>query len=326
MVPIALVTGIAGQDGAYLADRLRSEGSHVIGLKLPGSVDPALEPFLSSVELLDVDLTDESSLSAVLDEHRPDEIYNLAGISSVALSWHEPVLTSEINGVAVVRLLELIRRFPAAHGPARFLQASSAEMFGSPARSPQDESTALAPVSPYGLAKAFAHQAVGIARAAHGLHASSVILYNHESPLRPVTFVTRKVTRAAAAISLGLETELVLGTLDVSRDWGFAGDYVDAMVRAVRHDVPGDYVVATGVQHTLRDLLDAAFRRAGVDDWAPYVRTDRDFARPVEITAMVGDATRARTVLGWEPSTSFTELVAGMVDADLALLRSRPHT
>ena len=320
-MPLALVTGIAGQDGAYLARRLRSEGCHVIGLKLPGSLDPALEPFLSSVELVDVDLTDESSLAAVLDRSRPDEIYNLAGLSSVALSWQEPVLTSEINGVAVVRLLELIRRYPGARGPARFLQASSAEIFGSPEHSPQDESSPLAPVSPYGLAKAFAHQAVGIARAAHGLHASTVILYNHESPLRPASFVTRKITRAAAAISLGLETELALGTLDISRDWGFAGDYVDAMVRAVRHDVPSDYVVATGLQHTLRDLLDVAFRRAGIQDWAPYVRTDPDLVRPAEITAMVGDATRARTVLGWEPSTSFAELVSRMVDADLALLR-----
>ena len=325
-MPLALVTGIAGQDGAYLARRLRSEGCHVIGLKLPGSLDPALEPFLSSVELVDVDLTDESSLAAVLDRSRPDEIYNLAGLSSVALSWQEPVLTSEINGVAVVRLLELIRRYPGARGPARFLQASSAEIFGSPEHSPQDESSPLAPVSPYGLAKAFAHQAVGIARAAHGLHASTVILYNHESPLRPASFVTRKITRAAAAISLGLETELALGTLDISRDWGFAGDYVDAMVRAVRHDVPSDYVVATGVQHTVRDLLDAAFRRAGIQDWAPYVRTDPDFVRPAEITAMVGDATRARTVLGWQPSTSFAELVSQMVDADLALLRPGCHS
>lgn len=321
-MPTALITGIAGQDGAYLARRLVADGYRVVGLKLAGAIEPELVEYLTGVELVDGDLTDESSLADLLDAVRPDEVYNLAGLSSVALSWREPVLTAEVNGVAVVRLVELLRRRSADGGATRFLQASSAEIFGAPTTSPQDESTPVAPRSPYGLAKAFAHQYVGMARDAYGLHASSVILYNHESPLRPPAFVTRKITHAAAAISLGLQEDLVLGTLDVSRDWGFADDYVDAMIRAVRHHSPGDYVVATGVQHSLRDLLDTAFAHVGIDDWTPYVRTDPEFVRPSEIAAMVGDASRAREVLGWTPTTTFHDLVAAMVDHDLTRLRA----
>jgi len=317
----ALITGVAGQDGAYLSRRLLRDGCRVVGLKLPGEVPMDIAAFLDGVELHDVDVCDESALRSVLEAERPDEIYNLAGISSVARSWDEPVATAEINGVAVVRMLELLRRARQPGWEPRFLQPSSAEIFGRPASSPQDEMTPIAPQSPYGLAKAFAHQSVALAREAHGLHASTVILYNHESPLRPTAFVTRKITRAAAAISLGLEQELVLGTLDVSRDWGFAGDYVDAMVRAVRHDTPGDYVVATGVQHSLSELLAAAFTAVGIVDWSPYVRTDPTFQRPSEIHAMVGDATKVRRVLGWSTSMTFDELIAAMVAHDLELLR-----
>lgn len=318
----ALITGVAGQDGAYLSRLLTGQGTRVVGLKLPGPIEPDLAPFLEGVELVDGDLTDTLSLRSMLETHRPDEIYNLAGISSVARSWDQPVLTAQVNAVAVVGLLELVRELSEPGWTPRLLQPSSAEIFGQPAETPQRESTPLAPRSPYGLAKAFAHQAVQLAREAHGLHASTVILYNHESPLRPASFVTRKVTRAVAAISLGLQDELVLGDLGVSRDWGFAGDYVEAMVRAVRHPVPGDYVVATGVQHSLRDLIDTAFHRVGIDDWKRYVRSDPAFIRPAEISAMVGDASRARSELGWTPVTTFEDLVHLMVDADLEELRS----
>jgi len=252
---------------------------------------------------------------------RPDEIYNLAGLSSVAKSWDDPVTTAEVNAVAVVRLLAVIKEASVDGWAPRLLQASSAEIFGQPERSPQDESTPLRPSSPYGLAKAYAHQSVGLARRTRQLHASTVILYNHESPLRPDSFVTRKVTKAAAAISLGLQEELRLGSLDVSRDWGFAGDYVDAMIRAVRHDVPDDYVIATGETHSLSQLVETAFAAAGITDWAAHVRTDDAFVRPAEITSMVGDSTHARRTLGWAPRVSFVELVSTMVSHDLEELR-----
>jgi len=315
----ALITGVYGQDGAYLSRRLLSEGCRVVGLKLEGPVPAALSDHLDGVELVDGDVTDVPAMGALLDAVRPDEVYNLAGLSSVAQSWSDPSVTAEVNGLAVVRLLELLRE-RAGSIPARFVQASSAEMFGNPRETPQRESTPLSPTSPYGLAKAFAHQYVGLSRNHFGLHASSLILYNHESPLRPTAFVTRKISAGVAAISRGRQDRLVMGSLDVTRDWGFAGDYVDAMVRAARHDVASDYVVATGVAHTLRELLDAAFARVGIADWSGLVTTDPAFVRPVEISSMVGDATKARDVLGWSPTTTFADLVAAMVDHDLALL------
>jgi GDPmannose 4,6-dehydratase len=310
----ALVTGITGQDGGYLAEQLLAEGTEVHGLVSAG--DMHTEDLLArapGVVLHVGDLLDAASLAEVVAATAPDEVYNLAGISSVAFSWSEPVLTADVTALGAARLLEAVRR----HDPAtRFLQASSSEVFGNAASCPQDEGTPIRPTSPYGAAKAYAHHLVSVYRGA-GMHAVGAILYNHESPRRPPTFVTRKITQAAARISRGEQDELVLGNMDVTRDWGWAPDYVDAMVRAVRHDQAQDYVLATGVPHTVRDFVDAAFARVGIDDWSTLVRVDPEFVRPVEIDLLLGDATRAREALGWAPTVDFAELVGRMVDVDL---------
>lgn len=266
------------------------------------------------------DLRDESSLAAVVAAADPDEVYNLAGISSVAFSWEHPVLTADITGLGAVRLLEAVRQHAERRGrPVAFAQASSAEVFGQAEHAPQDETTPVRPSSPYGAAKAYAHSMVAVYRA-RGVHASSLVLYNHESPRRPTSFVTRKITSGVARIARGLEQELVLGNLDARRDWGWAPDYVDAMVRAVRHPEPGDYVVATGEDHSVREFVEAAFLRAGVQDWPDRLRVDPAFVRPADAAVLRGDATRAREVLGWHPTVGFAEVVGRMVDADLALL------
>ncbi len=318
----ALVTGITGQDGTYLADRLVAEGVEVHGMVRAG--DPATAALAAAhpdVVLHEGDLADLDGLGELVDRVAPDELYNLAGISSVAQSWQEPTLTARLSGVAVSALLEAALRLQDRRGePVRFLQASSAEIFGNPASSPQDEDTPVQPVSPYGAAKAFAHQMTGIFRA-RGLHAATCILFNHESPLRPTTFVTRKITAAAARIGVEGTGTIALGNLDVRRDWGWAPDYVDAMVRAVRHTEPADFVVATGRTHSVRDFAEAALRRAGLgDDWHEHVEVDERFFRPADASVLVGDPSKAESQLGWTRTVEFEEVVARMVEHDLELL------
>lgn len=317
---VALITGVAGQDGALLAALLVREGYRVVGMLQPGS-EPSIDAaqLLHSVDLPRVDLRDQQGLSRLLQESRPDEVYNLGGISSVAASWQDPVNVTEVNGVAVLRLLELLRQ---QDRPVRFLQASSAEMFGNPEVVPQDESTPLEPRNPYATAKTFAHHVTATYRQAYGLHASTVILYNHESALRDPSFVTRKITSTVAAIDAGQASELVLGDIDLRRDWGHARDYVQAMYLAVQHETPDDYVVATGASHSIREFLDVAFAQIGIDDWSGYVRTDPRFIRPTDAPQLSGDARKARRVLGWATGTDFEGLVAEMVEHDRRLLRS----
>lgn len=318
-MPRALVTGITGQDGGYLTERLLGDGWEVHGLVHPS--DPHADALLArspGVVLHAGDLTDPVALSGALHVSDADEIYHLGGISSVAFSWDEPVLTADVTGLGTARLLELAWQHQQQSGHAvRFLQTSSAEIFGLAETVPQDEHTPVRPTSPYGASKAFAHHLVGVYRA-RGLPASAVILYNHESPRRPPSFVTRKITQGAARIALGLQDELVLGNLDVRRDWGWAPDYVDAMVRAVRHPEPDDYIVATGQAHTVGEFVAAAFDRAGIRGWEQRVRIDPAFVRPTDSTLQVGDAGKARRELGWTPTVDFEELVGQMVDADLA--------
>lgn len=319
------VTGITGQDGTYLVDRLVADGgagSEVHGLVRPG--DEGVAALLDrhpGVTLHEGDLGDLEHLAGLVAEIAPDEVVNLAGISSVALSWQEPLLTARLSGLAVAALLETAYQVQERTGrPVRFLQASSAEIFGQPEVEPQDERTPIRPVSPYGSAKAFAHHQAAVYRA-RGLHAATVILFNHESPLRPTTFVTRKITSAAAAIGRTGEGVLALGNLDARRDWGWAPDYVDAMLRALRHDVADDFVVATGRTHSVRDFAEAALRGAGVgDDWERFVMVDPRFVRPVDASVLVGDPGKAERELGWRRTVEFEELVARMVRHDLDLV------
>lgn len=315
-----LVTGASGQDGSYLCERLLEEGCDVHALHHASSSPSRSFAWASRVTWHEGDLADITAVHALVLGLAPDEIYNLGGISSVAFSWQEPVLTANVTGLGAAGLFEAAWRTQEAAGkPVRVVQASSAEIFGSPEVSPQDESTPLHPVSPYGAAKAFAHHLAAAYRE-RGLGVSSCILYNHESPRRPETFVTRKITRGAAAIALGRADDLALGNLDALRDWGWAPDYVDAMVRANRADSAGDFVVATGVAHSVRDFVAAAFTAAGVTDWERHVRVDPAFLRPADPTALVGDASKARDLLGWTPTTTFEQLVEAMVESDLAEL------
>jgi GDPmannose 4,6-dehydratase len=308
----AFVTGIGGQDGSYLAERLLAEGVEVHALAHPDETQPQL----ADVVLHAVDLADIETVRALVLDLAPGEIYNLAALSSVARSWQEPDLTARINGLGAAALMESARLAQEKHGTAvRFVQASSAEIFGEPARSPQDETTPLRPVNPYGAAKAYAHLMVDVVRG-RGLHAVSAILYNHESPRRPAQFVTRKITSTVAAIAQGRADRLTLGNLDARRDWGWAPDYVDALVRAARADQARDYVVATGVSHSVRDFVVAAFARVGITDWERYVAVDPAFVRPTDPTELIGDATLARETLGWSPTVEFDDVVARMVDAD----------
>lgn len=309
-----LVTGVTGQDGGYLAERLVAEGCAVHGLVHAGDGQvEALRARCPGVVLHEGDLTDEASLERVVRAAAPDEVYNLAGISSVAFSWEHPVLTADVTALGVARLLAVLGR---CCPDVRFVQASSAEIFGDADVAPQDETTPLRPTSPYGVAKVFAHHLVGLQRA-QGMHAVSAILYNHESPRRPPTFVTRKITQAVARISRGLEQELVLGNVDARRDWGWAPDYVDAMVRAARADVADDYVVATGEARSVKEFALAAFARVGITDGEDRIRIDPSLVRPGDPALLVGDATKARMQLGWAPTVPFEELVGRMVDADL---------
>jgi len=312
---VALVTGATGQDGSYLVERLLSEGVEVHGLVRAEDLGGPLPEGLV-VHEVDLD-TDPGVLAELVTRVGPDELYNLGGLSSVARSWDDPLLTTRVNGLAALTLMDAARRLQERRGrEVRVLQPSSAEIFGEPATSPQDELTPIRPVSPYGASKAFAHHVAGVERS-RGLFTATVILYNHESPRRPTTFVTRKITSTVAAIAAGRADRLTLGNLDARRDWGWAPDYVDAMVRAARADAPGDYVVATGRAHSVRDFVAAAFAAAGIADWEALVRQDERFFRPADPTELVGDATRAREVLGWAPTVEFEEIVARMVAADL---------
>lgn len=307
----ALITGVTGQDGSYLAELLIAGGHEVHGF----TRDPD-EQVVDGVVAHRVDFAVEGSLSDAVREIRPDVVYNLAALSSVYLSWRDPLATARINGLAVAELLAAVHEL----GETRFVQASSAEMFGAAETSPQTESTPIRPTSPYGAAKAYAHGLVGAYRTA-GLHASSVILYNHESPRRPPTFVTRKITQAAARIAAGRQDRLELGNLSARRDWGWAPDYVDALRRVATADEPGDFVIATGVSHSVDDFVRVAFERAGVADWRSRIDVDESLLRTGDAADQVGDASRARDVLGWQPTVGFEQLVHAMVDADLALER-----
>src|SRR4249919_1925916 len=318
----ALVIGIAGQDGSLLAELLLGEDYDVFGVvRQPVSTSFAnLAGIRGELDLSQADVLDELSLVDVLTACRPDEVYNLAAPSFVPMSWKQPVLTAEFAAVGCTALLEAIRRVDTG---IRFYQASSSEIFGEPREVPQHEETPLAPVTPYGVAKAYAHFITRSYRRRYGLHASSGILYNHESPRRPLDFVTRKVTHAAAAISLGLESEVSLGNLDARRDWGYAGDYVRAMWLMLQQPEPDDYVIASGESHSVRELVSAAFSRVGLD-WEDHVRIDESLVRgKAELYDLVGDPSRARDRLGWSATVDFDELVNLLVDADLQRLRAR---
>ena len=316
----ALITGITGQDGSYLAELLLEQGYEVVGMVRRSSTlnFERIAHIQDAITLVPGDLLDEVSLIGILREHRPEEVYNLAAQSFVQTSWGQPVLTGETTALGVTRLLDAIR---IVCPEARFYQASSSEMFGKVHEVPQNEQTPFYPRSPYGVAKVYGHWITVNYRESYGLHASSGMLFNHESPRRGLEFVTRKVSHAVARIACGLEEKLLLGNLDSQRDWGFAGDYVRAMWQMLQRDEPGDYVVATGRTHSVRQLCEIAFAHAGLD-WAEHVVVDERFLRPAEVDLLVGDATRARTELGWEQTVDFPELVAMMVDADLALVRS----
>ncbi|HSH23886.1 MAG TPA: GDP-mannose 4,6-dehydratase [Acidimicrobiales bacterium] len=324
-MPRALITGITGQDGQYLAEFLHGRGYDVFGL-VKGQNNPKgvmLQEELPFVEVVSGDLQDLLSLVAALEYAQPDEIYNLGAMSFVALSFRQSELTANVTGLGVLRMLEAMRMVGGSDNPMRFYQASSSEMFGKVRETPQSERTPFYPRSPYGVAKVFGHDITVNYRDSYGLFACSGILFNHESPRRGMEFVTRKVTNAVARIKLGLQHELALGNLDPRRDWGFAGDYVDAMWRMLQQDEPNDYVVATGETHSVREFVDLAFRAAGIDDWQRFVRQDERYMRPAEVDVLVGDATKARTVLGWTPTMGFEELVATMVAHDLDHERRR---
>lgn len=310
----ALVTGVGGQDGSYLAERLLADCVEVHALVLEADARPAHCP--DGVVLHVGDVADVEATRRLVLDLAPDEVYNLAAISSVAQSWQEPDLVARVNGLAPVGLLESARLLHDRGRDVRVVQASSAEIFGEPGRTPQDEDTPVRPLNPYGAAKAYAHLAVGVARQ-RDLHASSLVLYNHESPRRPEKFVTRKITSTVAAIARGRADRLVLGNLDARRDWGWAPDYVDAMVRAARADTARDYVVATGESHSVGDFVAAAFAEAGIEDWQALVDTNPSLVRPADATDLVGDSSLARAMLGWSPTIGFTEVVARMVAADL---------
>ncbi len=317
----ALVTGVTGQDGSYLAELLLEKGYEVHGMVRRSSTETfeRIEHLRDRLVLHQGDLLDQRSLVDALRAARPQEVYNLAAMSFVAASWVQPTLTAEFTGVGVTRLLEAVRE---VCPEARFYQASSSEMFGKVREVPQTEATPFYPRSPYGVAKAYGHHITVNYRESYDLHATSGILFNHESPRRGLEFVTRKITWHAAAIRLGLADELALGNLDAERDWGYAKDYVEAMWRMLRRDEPDDFVIATGEAHSVRECVEIAFDHAGVDVES-HVVVDPAFLRPAEVDHLIGDASKARRLLGWQPSTSFEALVRLMVDADHAVLQGR---
>jgi GDPmannose 4,6-dehydratase len=321
-MPRALITGITGQDGQHLAEFLHGKGYEVYGL-VKGQNNPKLGSLLEEMPFIQVvpgDLTDLTSLVSALNLVQPDEVYNLGAISFVAVSWNQAELTASTTGLGALRMLEAIRIVGGAEdNPVRFYQASSSEMFGKVRETPQTEMTPFHPRSPYGCAKVFGHYITMNYRESYGMHASSGVLFNHEGPRRGLEFVTRKITNAVARIKLGLQDELVLGNLDAKRDWGYAGDYVEAMWLMLQQDEPDDYVIATGEAHTIGEFLDLAFLHVGIDDWKPFVRQDPRFMRPAEVDLLIGDASKAQRQLGWMPKVSFSQLVAMMVDHDLEI-------
>ncbi|MEE2636196.1 MAG: GDP-mannose 4,6-dehydratase [Acidobacteriota bacterium] len=324
MAKRAIITGITGQDGSYLAELLLEKGYEVVGVtrRLSAPNLQRIEHLRDRVELRPADLLDQMSLLKVIDEVRPHEFYNLAAMSFVPASWDQPMLTGEFNSQGVTRVLDAIRRVDTA---IRFYQASSSEMYGKVRETPQTEDTPFYPRSPYGVSKVFAHYITVNYRESYDLFAVSGILFNHESPRRGLEFVTRKVTDGVARIKLGLTDSLALGNLGAHRDWGFAGDYVRAMWLMLQQDKPDDYVVATGVSHSVQDLVETAFSHVGLD-WHEHVKTDPRFLRPAEVDHLIGDSSKARAALNWAPAVDFTGLVAMMVDADLDRLRNTPPT
>jgi GDPmannose 4,6-dehydratase len=317
-MPTALITGVTGQDGSYLAELLLAKGYRVVGVVRRTSHDSyeRIQHLVGRMEVVPADLLDQHSLQTVVRETRPDEIYNLAAQSFVPTSWTQPVLTGEFTALGVTRLLDAVRL---ERPEARFYQASSSEMFGKVHETPQRETTPFHPRSPYGVAKVYGHHITVNYRESYGLFAVSGILFNHESPRRGLEFVTRKISDGVARIKLGLATELRLGNLDAKRDWGYAGDYVDAMWRMLQQAAPEDFVVGTGRQHSVRDCCEVAFAHAGLD-WRAHVRHDERFDRPAEVETLLADPTKARERLGWEPQLPFEGLIEMMVDADVRRL------
>ena len=318
-MPKALITGITGQDGSYLAELLLEEGYQVVGMVRRTSTlnFHRLAHIQDQIELVPGDLCDQVSLIHLLEENQPDEIYNLAAQSFVQTSWNQPVFTGDVTALGVTRILDAIRL---VNSKIRFYQASSSEMFGKVVEVPQSESTPFYPRSPYGVAKVYGHWITINYRESYDLHATSGILFNHESPRRGLEFVTRKITHHVARIKLGLANEVRLGNLDSKRDWGYAGDYVRAMWLMLQQDTPEDFVVATGETHSVQEFLEEAFGHVDLD-WHDYVVQDPRYMRPAEVDLLVGDATKAKRLLGWEPSVSFKELVRMMIDADLKTLQ-----
>jgi GDPmannose 4,6-dehydratase len=318
----AIVTGVTGQDGSYLAELLLTKGYRVVGVVRRSSTETfeRIEHLRGKIELAEADLLDQTSLMRVLQHHRPEEVYNLAAQSFVPTSFEQPVLTAEFTAVGVARVLEAIR---AVDPSMRFYQASSSEMFGKVRESPQTELTPFHPRSPYGVAKVYGHFITVNYRESYGMHASSGILFNHESPRRGVTFVTRKITHSVARIKAGKLDKLRLGNLDAKRDWGHAEDYVRAMWLMLQQDRADDYVIGTGEMHTVKEFCERAFARAGLD-WRQYVEVDPSFLRPAEVDMLCGDSSKAARVLGWKPQYSFAQLVDCMVDADLARFGLKP--
>ena len=317
----ALITGVTGQDGSYLAELLLAKGYEVVGVVRRTSHHSyeRIEHLLDRVEIVAADLLDQHSLTVVLQEHRPDEVYNLAAQSFVPTSWTQPVLTGEFTALGVTRILEAVRL---AHPAARFYQASSSEMYGRVQQTPQSETTPFYPRSPYGVAKVYGHWITVNYRESYGMYAVSGILFNHESPRRGVEFVTRKITDGVARIRHGLATELRLGNLDARRDWGFAGDYVEAMWRMLQQPEPRDYVIGMGETHTVQELVEIAFSHVGLD-WTKYVVVDPKFIRPAEVDLLMADPRKAAAELGWRPQVSFDQLIRMMVDADMARVSAR---
>ena len=321
-MPRAFITGITGQDGRHLAEFLHAKGYDVFGM-VTGQNNPkatALREEMPFIEFVPGDLADLPSLVKALSVAQPDEVYNLGAISFVAMSFNQAELTANVTGLGVLRMLEAIRMVGGnENNPIRFYQASSSEMFGKVRETPQTELTPFHPRSPYGCAKVFGHDITVNYRESYGLYACSGILFNHEGPRRGLEFVTRKVTNAVARIKLGLQEHVVLGNIDSKRDWGFAGDYVKAMWLMLQQDEPSDYVIATGTMHSIEDLVRTAFAEVGIEDWQPYVRQDQRFFRPAEVDLLIGDASKARVQLGWEPEVQFAELISVMVANDLQI-------
>ena len=317
----ALITGITGQDGRHMSQLLTNKGYQVFGL-IRGQNNPKSQIVTQenpALELVDGDLRDLSSLVAAVEQVQPDEIYNLGAMSFVALSFRQPELTADITGLGVLRMLEAIRIVGGAeNNPVRFYQASSSEMFGQVRETPQNESTPFHPRSPYGVAKVFGHHMTVNYRESYGLHASTGICFNHEGPRRGLEFVTRKITNGVARIKLGLQDTITLGNLDARRDWGYAGDFVDAMWRMVQKDKASDYVIATGETHTVQEFIERAFAAAEIEDWERYIVKDPRFERPAEVDLLLGDASKARSELDWDAKVSFEELVTMMYENDLA--------